>query len=153
MCGIIGGISKKNRRIGKKLLEKYEIQKSRGREGFGYCALDNGLVRVERFEQEDLFKSKMKHEQSPFVIAHHRFPTSTINVVECTHPIHVSHEELDYDYYVVHNGVLRNEDELKKKHEGYSTPYKYTTELVYSSKSSYISKHTQQEYRLMIVKV
>lgn len=147
MCGIIGAISKNNKRVGKELLLKYEAQKSRGHEGFGYCAFENGVVKVERAEQEEKIRRKLKHEMSPFVMFHHRFPTSTINVEECTHPIHVSHEELDYDYYVVHNGVLRNEDELKKKHEGYSVPYKYTTELIYSSKSSYKSNHTGQEYK------
>lgn len=147
MCGIIATISKRGKKVGKAVLQKYEIQKSRGHEGFGYCALDNGSVRVERAEKEEKIRSLLKHDSSPFVIFHHRFPTSTINVEECTHPIFVSHEELDYNYYVVHNGVLRNEDELKKKHEAYPTPYKYNTELIYSSKSSYKSKSTGQEYR------
>lgn len=145
MCGIIGVISKNNRRVGKDVLAKYEIQKSRGREGFGYCAFDKKFIRVERSEDEQGIMRKLKHDNSPLVVFHHRFPTSTINVEECTHPIYVSNEELDFNYYVVHNGVLRNEDELKPKHE--KLGYVYNTELHYSSKSSYKSHITGQEYK------
>jgi hypothetical protein len=40
----------------------------------------------------------------------------------------VSNKRLKYDYYVIHNGVISNDDALKKKHE--ELGYKYTTQMI-----------------------
>lgn len=144
MCGIVAGYSKNKKRISKALLRRYRDQKSRGTEGFGYVAVYKDGVRAVRRETENAIEKELKQEDSPFVMFHHRFPTSTINVEECAHPIKVSHDELDYDYYVVHNGVIRNCDELKKKHE--ELGYKYTTLLQSTDRTLYKSALSGREY-------
>ena len=48
---------------------------------------------------------------------HHRNPTSSDNKLSQTHPIFVSNGSLKYDYYVIHNGMISNSDELRENHE------------------------------------
>lgn len=114
--------------------KRYKAQKSRGSDGFGFISLDSGKVNsYTRAEKEgDIMKSLELHNTSE-VIFHHRYPTSTPNFEQSAHPIKVSHPSLKHDYYVVHNGVITNDDELKAKHEALG--YVYTTELVQQYKS------------------
>jgi hypothetical protein len=57
------------------------------------------------------------------MLVHHRQPTASLNSLDQTHPILVANDCLEHDYLVVHNGVLHNDDELKKKHEGLGFEY------------------------------
>tara|TARA_R100001086_G_C11848217_1_gene261057 strand:+ start:41943 stop:43145 length:1203 start_codon:yes stop_codon:yes gene_type:complete len=66
-------------------------------------------------------------DHSPIILFHHRKPTSTKNTLHTTHPIFVRHEELDYDYYISHNGVITNHGYLKQEHN--KKGYEYTTEF------------------------
>lgn len=144
MCGIIWGLSKKGKKINKALLRRYRIQKARGSEGFGYVALyKDGLNYVRRETEKEIEKDIME-EDSVSTVFHHRLPTSTINVEETAHPIYVSHDELDYDYYVVHNGVISNADDLKKVHE--KLGYEYNTVITEYTQRQYISKTNKRKY-------
>jgi hypothetical protein len=144
MCGIVAGFSKRKQRINKALMRRYREQKTRGTEGYGYLAMYPDRVSYVRRESEKEIELAIKQEMSHFIMLHHRMPTSTINVEECAHPIFVSHAELDYDYYVIHNGVIRNADELKKKHEGLG--YKYTTVLEGVDRAYFKSPVSGREY-------
>lgn len=145
MCGIIWGLSKRGSRINKALLRKYRKQKARGFEGFGYLAMYNNTISYIRRETESEIEKDLSKEDSNSIMFHHRLPTSTINVEETAHPIYVSHDELDYDYYVVHNGVITNSDDLKKEHE---TKYKYVYNTVITeyTQKQYIVKSTKEKY-------
>lgn len=59
-------------------------------------------------------------------------PTSSANKLSQTHPIYVSNKKLKFDYYVIHNGIITNEDELREEHikEGFI----YTTDRINSQK-------------------
>ena len=145
MCGIVTVIGgNKNKSVSKKVWTDYLVQKGRGSQGFGYCAVKNGVVSVERAETEDEIHAKLKKETANIIMFHHRFPTSTINVEECAHPIYVSHKDLDYDYYLIHNGVIKNPTSLKKEHE--EKGYVYTTELKYQTRVDYESEVTGKKY-------
>jgi len=147
VCGIIATINKNGHRVSKATLEQYEKQKTRGSEGFGYCVVSkSGKISMSHATNEKEIKRLLLQEDASFTMFHHRYPTSTINVKECAHPIKVSHEELDSDYYIVHNGVIRNCDELKKIHESYKTPYVYTTALESKEVVKYKSKRTGKVY-------
>lgn len=129
MCGIIAIIQKNGKPAVKKLRKAYQQQKSRGSEGFGFIAIQNGTLQHftrKRFEKE-IFK-ELSPIRATDLLFHHRQPTSTQNTENTAHPIPVSHPSLEYDYYVVHNGVITNDKELslKFKEEGFT----YTTELV-----------------------
>jgi glucosamine 6-phosphate synthetase-like amidotransferase/phosphosugar isomerase protein len=129
MCGLIYA-KRTDLKLAKKLiLKRYEKQKTRGRDGFGFIEIKDGIVGNEfRSEEEKDIKTFLNSSESDEILFHHRFPTSTPNFIESTHPIKISHESLIYDYYVVHNGVISNDSELKTKHN--EQGFKYTTEIL-----------------------
>ena len=128
MCGLAFVLRKDGRQARKQLEKTYEKQKTRGQQGFGYVSFSNGILEnYARTEtQAEIYKS-LRSVESTGIMFHHRFPTSTPNYAEGAHPIFVSNSRLKYDYYVIHNGVIRNADELKKKHE--AKGYIYTTQM------------------------
>ena len=139
MCGILYTHRKDKHPAGKSLLKRYNKQKTRGQRGFGFIGIENGYVKkVFRCENPSDFEKALGECKSSTILAHHRLPTSTPNIVDATHPIHVSNKELEHDYYVVHNGVLTNEKELKEKHEmlGYVYTTLITTTEIVKSRSS-----------------
>ena len=148
MCGIAMGFSKKGKRISKSIMKRYLDQKHRGSQGFGYVAFykdgKGGKISVGRSTEEPEIRTQIMNEHSSMIMFHHRFPTSTPNVVEATHPIYVSHDELDYDYFVVHNGVVRNATELRTKHE--NLKYVYNTVIETELVTHHTSKKTGAKY-------
>ena len=148
VCGIVAGFSKKGKRISKSIMKRYIAQKHRGSQGFGYVAFykegKGGKISVGRSVDEKGIRTHIMNENSSMIMFHHRLPTSTPNVEEATHPIFVSNEELDYDYFVVHNGVIRNADELRKKHEALG--YVYTTVIETELMTKYTSKKNGASY-------
>lgn len=128
MCGIIFA-KRLDLKLASKLISKrYDKQKMRGRQGFGFIEINDGVVGKEfRTEGETDMLSFLSDNKCDEILFHHRFPTSTPNFIEATHPIKVSNKNLKYDYYVVHNGIINNDDELKLKHN--EQGYKYTTEI------------------------
>ena len=133
MCGIIGAIA--NPRSEKKIdanefiINQFEDQNSRGKEGFGIIRITNGKIDgIDRACTPMKFLIDLYQNKAESIIAHHRTPTSTDNKIKQTHPIFVSNPELKYDYLVIHNGMIRNNDILKAEHE--KLGYKYTTESI-----------------------
>jgi hypothetical protein len=56
------------------------------------------------------------------ILFHHRFPTSTENIKRACHPFSTK-DFFDTNYILVHNGVIRNDDELKAEHEAMGIKY------------------------------
>lgn len=129
MCGIVYSIRFSGNPVAKKIRKQYYRQCERGKQGFGYVSvsLEGRVKEYARATTEDEIMKKLKADSSHEIMFHHRFPTSTPNFEEAAHPIFVSNPLLRYDYYVVHNGVITNDDELKEKHDALG--YKYTTEV------------------------
>lgn len=138
MCGIVCYIRNDGKSAAKSVMKRYRKQKTRGTQGFGYISIDSkGRFhdwKRAKFEHE--IEKEIKGDQSSTILFHHRFPTSTPNFAEASHPIHVSNERLDHDYYVVHNGMITNDEALKEAHgkEG----YEYTTTII----EQYVTKDT-----------
>jgi predicted glutamine amidotransferase len=127
MCGIITYISKdKKSPAGEKVIEQFEDQCDRGQKGFGVVEITRDSVKVRRATEPVKALIDARLSTSPIMMFHHRTPTSTDNKVNQTHPIFVSHDELKSDWYVVHNGVIRNEKEMFTKHTE-ELGYVYTT--------------------------
>lgn len=125
MCGIIA--IKKYQNASKSLLKRYHKQRARGCEGFGFVSVDNGLVKdYRRYQDEKETLARIKTLAEPFILFHHRFPTSTANISEASHPIIVDNKELPFVFYLAHNGIIANADEMKKKH--LKLGYNYTTD-------------------------
>lgn len=126
MCGIIAGFNKKHD-INEEVLLQFEDQSSRGTNGFGSIFLDeNGKFSILRATGQIKGILDIKLNPSKAVIFHHRMPSASKNKISQTHPIKVSSGDLKNDYYFVHNGVIRNEEERKKHHEK-ELGYKYST--------------------------
>lgn len=142
MCGILF-IEKYKKDIDLKNFIKtsYLNQKERGTEGFGYLAIYNdNTVSLKRATDEKTIFEKMKTESESdlkAILFHHRYPTSTDNYVEATHPIKVTRK--DKTYYVIHNGVISNDDTLFEKHsiKGIRYTTQITTKIV-TNKSIYM---------------
>lgn len=128
MCGIVFVTRQDGRKASRLIRKQYDKQYHRGHEGFGYICAHKGIrgdyVRTETADV--IFKEMMKLD-SDTILFHHRYPTSTPNFREAAHPIHVSNDKLKYDYFIVHNGVISNTEELKKKHD--EEGFVYTTLL------------------------
>lgn len=130
MCGLLASIdsNKKPKNVNHIVVDLYEEQYTRGERGFGIITIDkNKKIKLTRATEPAKFMYDLHNQKSNIVFAHHRTPTSTDNKLGQTHPIFVSNKMLKFDYYVMHNGVIRNCDELKKKHE--ELGFKYTTEI------------------------
>lgn len=133
MCGIVyikrlKAMPFTKKEAQKLVIKRYEKQKARGQEGYGFVELIEGVVIAEtrtQYEKEAL--AKLKDSVADEIMFHHRFPTSTPNLIEATHPIKVSHPSLRYNYYVMHNGIISNDYILKEKHN--AEGYDYTTEI------------------------
>ena len=129
MCGIIHVKSNRGRNVANNVWQAYMDQRSRGSEGFGFISIDkNGVAYVARAEKEKDIKKLLWKTDSTEILFHHRYPTSTPNYINATHPIKVSHKSFKFDYYLVHNGVLYNDDALKREHE--KLGFVYNTSIV-----------------------
>lgn len=131
MCGIIGAFNygENKRNVNEDVLDILQDQIGRGKEGFGISFIKEDK-RVETKRATILTKAVMDlyHEpnQARMAIMHHRYPTSSENKLSQTHPIEVKSGSLKYKYLVVHNGVVRNCDKLRKRHEE-ELGFTYTT--------------------------
>lgn len=143
MCGLALCLSKTGKHTGQRMLSLYQKQASRGKLGFGYIAINNGeIVGVHRSTTEAGIKSKLVKDNSEIILFHHRLPTSTKNTLGTTHPIFVSHDELEFDYYFAHNGVITNAAMLKKQHE--EIGYEYNTEFTEKTMAIYKQKDSEE---------
>lgn len=115
MCGIVYSKSFNGRSVVPTIVERYKAQRHRGTNGFGFFLPASN--RLTHNVKEGRILSLLKHrEDESEVLFHHRFPTSTANVRNACHPFSTK-DVFENNYVVVHNGVLRNESELKKKHD------------------------------------
>lgn len=133
MCGLIGWISRNDAAIAPDLvLDQYERQYDRGQRGFGLIEVTKSDIRVRRATEPVKALLDVARSTAPTLLFHHRFPTSTDNEMEQTHPMRVSHDELMYDYHIMHNGVIRNPDECRHEHEGLGYAYSTAAEYTYT---------------------
>ena len=129
MCGIIGFfnfgiIDKKTKKkikpepTNKEVIDQLQDQISRGNEGFGILMIDKkNEIELKRATEITKALLDLYMTESSMIMMHHRNPTSSDNRLSQTHPIVVSNELLEHDYYVVHNGIISNTDDLKEEHE------------------------------------
>jgi predicted glutamine amidotransferase len=138
MCGIIGFIPKnpKFNKTGKEIVTQYQRQMGRGSRGFGLMSIYQNKVEIDRATEPTKAILDSYMSQAPIQFFHHRMPTSTENELEQTHPFLITHDELAFDYYLLHNGVIRNADELLKIHTE-ELGYVYRTLKTEAKGSSY----------------
>lgn len=104
-----------------------EDQLDRGNKGFGAIYIDNkGKFKIIRACHQTKTLIDNHFNPSQMVIMHHRWPTSSDNQISQTHPIIIDNGSLKHGYLIIHNGVIRNDKELKTQHE--KDGFKYTTD-------------------------
>lgn len=131
MCGLIAFLGRpETKNATKILLDQYEMQSGRGKQGFGLIEVNKNTFNVKRSMGEARAIHDISLSPAKIMLFHHRYPTSTGNVHDQTHPMVISNEELSFDWLIMHNGVISNDDELKKIHE--SIGYQYRTETIES---------------------
>ena len=128
MCGIIS-VNRYDTLPARKMVARlYRKQKTRGQEGFGFVSFRAGqLEEFRKSEEEGPILEELKKTVGNEILFHHRNPTSTPNFWETAHPIHVSHESLKHDYYVVHNGSINDIDNKKYHDEHVKAGFIYST--------------------------
>lgn len=135
MCGLIAAFhtgKRKDTPVNQFVIDQYEDQHTRGKEGFGIVNITPGKeVSVERATEPVKMMLDLYMKPATMMMFHHRYPTSSDNYLNQTHPLIVEHGSLKHRYLVMHNGVLSNDRELKKKHEEelgfvYRTAYQQT---------------------------
>ena len=129
MCGLIGAFNtgSNKKKVNELVLNQFEDQKDRGVNGFGIIKINDKLgYKVDRATEGYKFMWDIHRNPVRAMIVHHRIPTSSDNTLKQTHPILVDSGSLQYKYLLVHNGVIRNDKELKKEHEALG--FIYTTQ-------------------------
>jgi predicted glutamine amidotransferase len=131
MCGIIAAFNTTTKEKGKAtevnniIINQYQEQYSRGTEGFGIIRINKKQeIETDRACEPTKFLLDLTLKKSEMIIVHHRRPTSTKNKLKQTHPIIVTNAKLKYDYHIVHNGIISNDEELRKKHIELGFTYK-----------------------------
>lgn len=114
MCGIVYAKSFTNNPINNIILQQYNKQRNRGRQGFG--VFDMQFRNMVKTPNEDKILSWLKHYPANELLFHHRYPTSTENVKNAAHPFSTKDYFGETQYVLVHNGVLWNEDKLADAH-------------------------------------
>ncbi len=133
MCGIIASISKNKSKFNnvERVLQQFEKQRNRGTTGFGFISVNKKskkIVWVTTKSENEMKEEIKKLKDDDILIFHHRIPTSSPNHVLANHPIMIENDEvLDYKYFIVHNGHIRNSSLLKLEHE--KLGFKYSTKI------------------------
>lgn len=147
MCGLVLLKRNDNHSPVKPLLARYNEQKHRGQQGFGFVAVRKG--RVIGYERDTTFdgieKKLQAFNSADEILFHHRMPTSTKNLEETAHPIFVSNRILKHDYYLIHNGVITNPEKLKVEHEKLGFEYNTEVELFAGYKQKHSKKNKKKQ--------
>jgi len=110
MCGIIGYIG--NREAVKILIDGLKRLEYRGYDSAGVAVLNNGKIQIERAEGKlTCLEVRLKKFKLPgnIGIGHTRWATHGVPSERNAHPHRVG------DVVVVHNGIIENYSELRKK--------------------------------------
>jgi len=101
-------------------LKRYDAQKNRGRNGFGFYIPKTD--RLTHNTKESRILSLLRKQDAPEVLMHHRLPTSTPNVRNACHPFSTK-DVFENQYVVIHNGMVWNSQTLRKTHEELGIKY------------------------------
>lgn len=122
MCGIIYAKNLKGQPARDMILQQYHKQRTRGTDGFGYVSIAKPAKVVYKTKEESMLKT-LKKEKGNEILFHHRKPTSTDNVLNACHPFKVKGKS-GKTYYIVHNGIIHNDSELKVDHNSQGLNYR-----------------------------
>lgn len=121
MCGIVYMQDFNGNPVNNFILNQFDDQRHRGTQGFGiYDGSHDNIITTPK--ENGILKWLVKYD-SPLLLMHHRYPTSTINVKRAAHPFATRKFFGDNEYILVHNGSVSNARELKEEHEKLGIEY------------------------------
>ena len=125
MCGIVGAVAQRN--VVPILIEGLKRLEYRGYDSAGLAVVNGGLSRVRSAGRVGELAALSKNVRGNLGIAHTRWATHGAPTERNAHP-HASREEIA----VVHNGIIENHAELRKKLEelGYAFESDTDTEVI-----------------------
>lgn len=126
MCGLVYKHNYDGSPVNNDVMQQFDKQRGRGTEGFG--VFDGQYLNIAKSTREDAILKWLCKYDSNLLLFHHRFPTSTVNVKRAAHPFSTGDFFGKNQYVLAHNGVIRNPEELRKKHEALGIKYKTVLE-------------------------
>lgn len=114
MCGIITKLNFDGSAVNEDIFDQYAAQRSRGYQGFGLY--DGQAMHMVKATKEEKILKWLGKYKSNFIMFHHRFPTSTINVKRAAHPFSTRDYFGNVQYIMVHNGIIKNAEKLFGEH-------------------------------------
>lgn len=122
MCGIVYKHNyDKSKPVNNDVLQQFDKQRRRGTQGFG--VFDGQHHKMFKSAREDEILDYLCKHDSNMLLFHHRLPTSTINVAQAAHPVRTKKYFGNTEYILVHNGSIRNPNELFVRHQEKGMPY------------------------------
>lgn len=119
MCGILYNHNLLGKPVNNDILQQFDKQRARGTQGFGL--FDGEFMHMVKSASEDKILNWLCKYDSSLILFHHRFPTSTVNVKRAAHPIstkaYFDSKAGKTQYVMVHNGVIRNANDLFGDHQ------------------------------------
>lgn len=121
MCGIVYSKSLVGKPVNRTIKHRYLAQRRRGTDGFGFYTPETDRL-THNVREGRILSLLRRNKKATEILFHHRMPTSTANVRNACHPFSTK-DYFKHNYIGVHNGVLWNEDELRKEHEKLGIDY------------------------------
>jgi glucosamine 6-phosphate synthetase-like amidotransferase/phosphosugar isomerase protein len=123
MCGICYAKSFTEQPVKSIIKNQFENQRNRGTDGFGFAAVYEGYTDIVHRTTELDIKRALREANAREILFHHRLPTSTDNVKNACHPFKAVGLNTGHVYFVVHNGIISNDDELLADHRKHGIAY------------------------------
>lgn len=123
LCGLIYCNNLKGEAVNSDIEKYYLRQKSRGMKGYGFVGFKDKKLSLRRFLHEKETLEYLKKNEYSEILFHHRIPTSNENSLLGNHPIMAKNNNYEYNYYMIHNGYVFNDETLKKKHQTLGIAY------------------------------
>lgn len=103
---------------------QFEKQKSRGIDGFGVFD-GNHIFKTPKLKKMRGWMRNNRND-SNFLMFHHRWPTSTVNVARAAHPFSTGEYFGKTQYILIHNGTITNNKALHENHKKLGIRYSST---------------------------
>lgn len=112
MCGIVGYVGKE--KSVKSLIEILSKLEYRGYDSAGYASLENGKINVQKKcgKISNLYDSVDESSKTECFISHTRWATHGKATEQNAHP----HLSKNFEFAIVHNGIIENYNELKTEY-------------------------------------
>jgi glucosamine--fructose-6-phosphate aminotransferase (isomerizing) len=159
MCGIFGIVTNENKNLVEIIISGLQQLQNRGYDSAGLCFINKNKLQIYKYastnKEDSLFKIKQlnikTNEDNIYIgIGHNRWATHGIKNDINAHP-HLSNNN---QFAIVHNGIIENYNELKKKlkKKGYYFYSQTDTEVIVNLIQYYFNKQNENQQTIDVIK-